>query len=455
MSNDNSNKNNGDDDLDDDAPGGPDYRWFEAPAPSVGVTFAVAGIVWIWIMFQHHQRLQRIKRKVDQADFRGSLRLSAYISAYVDNNDPTFAIARLVGKSTVFLGLMQMNFQSGFLIMLAVLAVESLLDTAGILMAYWSPYSMAQMRAASEEGQDEAAAKEVTRLEPANVYEDMARPMSIAIMVFLVQGLLIGCVMYDSYTTTTRTCFDGDANSVCPMLASSGSYGLYFLGTFMACVFYIGPLNSYGAKEQDPVFWLKLFVTVMSNQSRGAVLSWNDPGSDFQTQVRTFYRNDLRIWMRFFMSLIVNSAGFSFLLHVLPVQIASKSAIMGVVFSSVGMIYLVDLDDTTGKTLTLVAAGHQPRSAGYASLGTTGSTSNNGDLEAVKQRLLDEAIQEIQSKLQVALADGNIPSTRPSSDKNLENVTNVLYRSKRVGAKYHGTKRKQVGSSEETPLMTA
>jgi len=53
-------------------------------------------------------------------------------------------------------------------------------------------------------------------------------------------------------------------------------------------------------------------------------------------------------------SFIINGLGFHFLLHSLPIQIASVSSIIGVVFRAIGMIYLADLDDSTGVTMVLV-----------------------------------------------------------------------------------------------------
>jgi hypothetical protein len=271
---------------------------------------------------------------------------------------------------------------------------------------------------------------------------------------------LIGCVMYDTYSTTTRTCFNGVATDTCPMLASMGSYCLYYLGTFMACVFYVGPLNSYGKKEHDPVFWLKLFVLSkrpMAGDGRNRVLlSWPHPVLSNKTMTMQLRRNDVRIWTRFFMSLLINSVCFHFLLNVLPVQIASKSSIMGIVFSSVGMIYLVDLDDTSGQPLTVVAGGGTTESSsrdvggggarnGYDSLlpaedtTTTATTTDNdnNNLDAVKQRLIEQALQEIRAKLEAelgvvgtnhrpSLLAGKSSSSGSSSGK-IEGITHALF----------------------------
>lgn len=50
----------------------------------------------------------------------------------------------------------------------------------------------------------------------------------------------------------------------------------------------------------------------------------------------------------------INGIGFHILVFALPIQIAAQSSLTGVVFRAVGMLYLVDLDDSPGYTLTFV-----------------------------------------------------------------------------------------------------
>jgi hypothetical protein len=232
------------------------------------------------------------------------------------------------------------------------------------------------------------------------------------------------------------------------MLASLGSYCLYYMGTFMACVFYVGPMNSYGKKEHDPVYWLKLFL--MSKQT-ASVVSWKDSVTD-QTKTLNLRQNDWRIWLRFVMSFVINSVCFHFLLHVLPVQIASKSSIMGVVFSSVGMIYLVDLDDTCGNVMTLVThhSGEQEAAVGDATDGYDSVGQNMNGFEAEKQRIIDETIKEMRAKLE-ALTCG--PPEPPSLHHNLhmESISHVLLLS--TEKKDDNDQRKH-HKTEDTPLMS-
>jgi len=43
------------------------------------------------------------------------------------------------------------------------------------------------------------------------------------------------------------------------------------------------------------------------------------------------------------MSFLINGVGFHILIHALPVQVAGQSSLTGVVFRSVGLVYIVDL----------------------------------------------------------------------------------------------------------------
>jgi hypothetical protein len=126
----------------------------------------------------------------------------------------------------------------------------------------------------------------------------------------------------------------------------------------MAFVFYIGPKNSYGQKKQNPTFWLKLFLLTKKDKT-GSTLSWK---SEATNKVRTInlVPNDSRIWMRFVMSFWINGFGFLTLLHALPIQIASQSSMLGIVFRAVGMIFLVDMDDVKGQAMTVVENDDTP-----------------------------------------------------------------------------------------------
>jgi len=82
---------------------------------------------------------------------------------------------------------------------------------------------------------------------------------------------------------------------------------------FNRIVFYVGPRNSYGKKEQNPTFWLKLFL--LNKQS--LTFSWQDTGGSGQVRFLHLVQNDWRVLVRFLMSFLINGVGFLFLLHVL------------------------------------------------------------------------------------------------------------------------------------------
>lgn len=118
----------------------------------------------------------------------------------------------------------------------------------------------------------------------------------------------------------------------------------------MACVFQLGPKTNFGESEQNPAYWLQL---LLATKQSGAKVTWYDPLED-KTYERRLTPGDWRTWMRFIMSFLINGVGFHILVHALPIQVAAQSSLTGVVFRAVGMMYLVDLDDTPGYTLTIV-----------------------------------------------------------------------------------------------------
>jgi hypothetical protein len=132
----------------------------------------------------------------------------------------------------------------------------------------------------------------------------------------------------------------------------------------MADVFLLGPKTGFGQSEQNPAFWLRL---LLYSKQTGMQATWNDPSKEGLSQ-RLLKPSDIRIWIRFFMSFLINGVGFHILVHALPIQVAAQSSLTGVVFRAVGMMYLVDLDDTPGYAITLV-----PREAIEEVVETTGT----------------------------------------------------------------------------------
>ena len=125
---------------------------------------------------------------------------------------------------------------------------------------------------------------------------------------------------------------------------------LFILGIFMALVFQLGPKTKYGESEQNPAFWLRVFLVLKDGNTN---VSWkNDVKGNVESNY-TLTTGDIRIWLRYCMSFLINGVGFHILVHALPLQVAAQSSLTGVVFRAVGMMYLVDLDDTPGYKLTI------------------------------------------------------------------------------------------------------
>lgn len=147
------------------------------------------------------------------------------------------------------------------------------------------------------------------------------------------------------------------------------------MGIFQACVYLLGPKTNFGQSEQNPGFWL---IILLASKKEGARLLWENPIKDAKFSshnatlkdsdgniildeegnpklyhARDLKKNDTHMWTRFFMSYLVNGVGFHILVHALPIQVAAQSSFTGVVFRAVGMLYLVDLDDTKGFKLII------------------------------------------------------------------------------------------------------
>jgi len=129
-----------------------------------------------------------------------------------------------------------------------------------------------------------------------------------------------------------------------------------------------------------------------------------------------------------------------------PVQVAGQSTVIGVLFRSVGMIYLVDLDDIAGSTMTLVSTDEDTdvgNTTSYGSSGKSGSTAGKQPLDekefdAEKQKIIQEAVKDVETKLQ-ALARGERPSQARSR---MSSITGALFMFN-----------KNSENDEETPLV--
>ena len=125
------------------------------------------------------------------------------ISCYIDTDDPLFVIAKFSAQSFWFLGGMQLNYSMAFSFMKQLFALESILDSWRVILAYYESQTLKDYIPTSD-----AFIKRKTspdhnyiELQPTNVYEDLARSYLVVLMVFVTQVLLIAFVVVDIYTS--------------------------------------------------------------------------------------------------------------------------------------------------------------------------------------------------------------------------------------------------------------
>ena len=320
--------------------------WYNARAPSVWFTWLVAGLFTLIACIQYGQRVQEYRSHIVGSNIRWSVRLRTLISAFIDTNDPWFVVSKFTAQSFWFLGGMQLDYEIAFVGMMVVFCLESVLDSLRVVIAYQESASLEDYVPTSDYYIKPKNSKAI-ELQPVDVYEDLSRPYMIVVMVFVTQALLIGMVIVDFYHTTTFTSMDGTAGV--PVVGTMGSYVFYILGIFLALVFLLGPKTNYGTSEQNMSFWLQMLLTA---KQTGACASWKSPTSK-KIKHYSLAHNDWRLWLRFVMNFVINGIGFHVLIHALPIQVCSQGSFTLVVLRSVGMMYLVDLDDTAGCVLTL------------------------------------------------------------------------------------------------------
>ena len=148
------------------------------------------------------------------------------------------------------------------------------------------------------------ANKQYVELKGGNVYEDLTKPYTVVALVFITQAILISLIGVDISNTATHTSLDRTQNV--PVVGTLGSYLVYILGILMQSVYILGPKQNFGTSEQNPHFWIKLFLAV---KKTGATVSWFCPIDDMQKEFQ-LQHNDMRIWVPFILSFLINGIGF-------------------------------------------------------------------------------------------------------------------------------------------------
>mmetsp|Transcript_32429 Transcript_32429/g.38751 ORF Transcript_32429/g.38751 Transcript_32429/m.38751 type:complete len:420 (+) Transcript_32429:71-1330(+) len=328
--------------------------FFNKPAPDPLVAFTIGGILstigFIWWVRRYLALKEDVEKSEIKSEINMNLKIRMMISAAIDNDLNRFVMVTYSAVSFLFLGGLQVAYQSTLLIMFIFYTFSSSLESVRIMLAYKSVGDGDQrnLRISSKSMRDkflEYSEKKV--LKPANVYEDLGRNLTIVTMVFITQVVLISFVCFDMRNSNVNNCLDGTKG--CPVAGTLGSWLFFILGIFMALVFQLGPKTKFGESEQNPYYWLRLFLVLKNDKTW---ISWNNDmkGIDEDNKL---HAGDIRVWIRYFMSFLINGVGFHILVHALPLQVASQSSLTGVVFRAIGMMYLVDLDDTPGYKLTI------------------------------------------------------------------------------------------------------
>jgi hypothetical protein len=324
-------------------------HWYNerAPLPSVSLTMgltlmAITAVYWYTIRY----RPPRLEQKQSFAKSM-RLRLRTVMGTLSDNDDPLFTILRASSQALIFLALFQVDFGKAWITLSVFHAIMASGDSLRVLLAASQTRRLQDLVLITDterEAMNPVLHKSdlVTR----NVYEDFSRPLVIVGMVFVTQVFLITIVCTDLYAASKMTTFDG--TSQIPVVITWGSWCIYMIGIFMQCVYVLGPKTAFGASEQNPEFWFQIWMGA-KNKSR---LTWHDVVKD-EDEIMELSLSNWRVWLRFVMSFMINGVCFHILVHALPIQVASQSSMLGIVFRGVGMVYLVDLDDGMGTHLTL------------------------------------------------------------------------------------------------------
>eukprot|EP00548_Thalassiothrix_antarctica_P006676 CAMPEP_0194134476 /NCGR_PEP_ID=MMETSP0152-20130528/4556_1 /TAXON_ID=1049557 /ORGANISM="Thalassiothrix antarctica, Strain L6-D1" /LENGTH=360 /DNA_ID=CAMNT_0038830231 /DNA_START=307 /DNA_END=1392 /DNA_ORIENTATION=- len=260
----------------------------------------------------------------------------------------------------IFLGIFQYHYETGYYILLAFNGIVALWDILQIRLAYQEFDSLHDLinrsgsyilRDGGKKNEEivKKNSKVIYNFDPEDVYQNVGLEGLVVLMVFISQTILISLVAYDTVENRRITTCLTDGTNGCPTVGTRYSWCLYVLGMFLQCVYLVGPKTNFGRSQLTPTYWLYL---LLANKNGAATLS-SSMGRETGEKKIHLRKNDWGINARLFMCYIVNGFGFRVLLYTLPIQVASQSSILGIVFRSLGMIYLVNLDDSGGDRLQL------------------------------------------------------------------------------------------------------
>jgi hypothetical protein len=355
------------------------HDFYNQPAPEPWVA-ALIGLVLsvVTVVYWYFGRWRPVMASVRASQHTTHLlNMRVIMSTIADNDDPIFTMVRVSSQSLLFLAGFQVNYLLTLVVMCVYYTVISVTDSLRVIISLNEADRLQDLVEVSKRdrrflastltlmAKSNGTTNVAIDLKTQNVYEDISRNMTVVMLVFLTQSVLIAFVVVDAFGLETHTVMD-KTNNV-PIVGTLGSYLVYVLGIFMQCVYILGPKTNFGTSEQNPHFWLQLLLAA---KKYGCQCSWTTD-EDGVKHTRVLRPGDWNLWFRFLLSFLINGVGFHVLVHALPIQVAGQSNLTGIVIRAVGMMYLVDLDDAPGTVLKLMEYSNRTETAAAVDLAKT------------------------------------------------------------------------------------
>lgn len=365
-------------------------------APDPIVAFIIGGVFFLIAVYMWTVRFQRLRKAItnDSSELKGVDLIRAMISCAVQNDSPTFSVARFQAESFFLLGGFQLDYKTTFGVMLVIYLFFAFGEYLCVLLTV---SKFESLQTAINENKERDITH--TKLTPKNVYQDFSLNLAMTSMVFTTQFILIAFVLTDIYYSDhiVESNFVTEGGDILENGSLRG-WLFYALGSIMACVFLIGPKTGFGQSEGSPVYWIHVFLAA---KKTGAKITWFDPVKEHHHE-RFLTRSGFRVWLRFIMTFLVNGYGFHILLHSLPLQVSSQNSLTGIVLRSVGMIYLVDLDDSVGKEITIAeidSKGTEEKKAVKPEGGEDEKVPQSKPFSAETQKVIDDAMERVRKEI--------------------------------------------------------
>jgi hypothetical protein len=309
------------------------------------------------------------------------------IATLSDNHDTCFTLLRLSSQAFLFLGGFQMNYEMTLVVMMVYYLIVSCGDSIRVLITRHECPTLNDLdvvahidRALLVDVQHHKDGTTSIDLASTNVYEDLSRDFFMVTMVFVTQCILIAFIIVDLYKNETMATFDGTLHV--PVVGTLGSWTMYVLGILMKSVYIVGPRSSFGTSKQHPHYWMQALICA---KQPGAHVTWFDAYYKLTRQASLQSPGHSKLWIRFLMSYLINGFGFHVLVHALPIQVAGQSSLTAIVLRAVGMLYLVDLDDSSETVLTLrEGSGNAVENTAMATRGSGGSHGYYEEMDQLK-----------------------------------------------------------------------